>query len=518
MKRNGIILLLIVLFLIVLTVCFSFSGSSKTQKIETLDELNGKTVGIQLSTVFGEYLNSACPDAKIDYYGDGNSMFLAVIQGKLDAALSEKYSFRANQSAFPGIIELEEPIASCESCIAIGNTDKKLTLYNQINEFIAASREDGTIDELVSLWFTDYDSETCEVDKSGITGENGKLRIAIETSFEPFSFTSFGELKGYDIDFIYRFARAYGYEPEFMLLEFYTISAALSSGRADIGMDITPTDERAETMFFSDPYVSFDIIAVVYSEESLTEESNLIESFKNNFINTFISENRWTLFGKGLLITLLISVISAIIGSLAGFGAFILCYNGDYLANKTMSFLCKLFDGMPSVIFLMIVYYIVFNNIDISNIAVSIIAFSVMFCCTVYQIIRSGVGNIGIGQYEASRSQGFNSTETFYHVIFPQLCKSSLSDYSDAIGSLIKETSIVGFISVKDLTNMSDIIRGRTCNTFFSTIATAIIYYALVKLFSVLIKTIFSAISKKQSEDIVDDNSSFLENTDRGVQ
>ena len=106
----------------------------------------------------------------------------------------------------------------------------------------------------------------------------------------------------------------------------------------------------------------------------------------------------------------------------------------------------------------------------------------------VLDILTTSVSAIEKGQEEGARALGYNSTQTFFHVVLPQALRIAFPQIKSELVSLIKETSIVGYISISDLTRVSDIVRGRTYEAFFPLISTTIIYFALIGLILFVVK------------------------------
>jgi len=479
--KNGFILLGIIIALVLIVLFFSSGVTTKKVDIEKLSDLNGKKVGVQSATLYEEGLLEKAPDAKVVFYSDPFTMLMSLEQRKLDAAVIESVTFQVEKVNYPTLTLLEEVVSTIPICAGFGETDNTELLASQFEEFLEQSREDGTLEEMDEYWLSNY-SENCKVDKSGITGENGVIKIAVETSYEPYEYVSNGEYQGYDIDLAFRFARQYGYTPEIIGLDFDAIAPALTTGKYDIGLNLIAGEERSDVMKFSSPYTHTDIqVAIVDNNAVVSSDTNIFESIAESFNKTFIVEGRWKLFVQGLAVTLLICLISIIIGFILGVLAYMLCYDGDKLANVIMKVFCEIFGGLPSVVLLMIMYYVLLSKLTIGNVAVSVVTFSFMFTSCVFSVIRTGVEALGIGQYEAARAQGFDSKKTFFKIILPQVLINQLPTLQDEVGSLIKETSIVGYIAVTDLTKMSDVVRGRTYEPFFPLIVTAIIYYLLIK-------------------------------------
>ena len=156
-----------------------------------------------------------------------------------------------------------------------------------------------------------------------------------------------------------------------------------------------------------------------------------------------------------------------------------ICRNGNRVANLVTRFCLWLVQGMPMVVLLMVLYYIVFGNVVVSGIVVAVIGFTLTFGASVYGLLTMGVGAVDRGQYEAAYSQGYSNRRTFFRIILPQALPHVMPAYKGEIVGLIKATSIVGYIAVQDLTKMGDIIRSRTYEAFFPLIAVTIIYFVL---------------------------------------
>lgn len=139
----------------------------------------------------------------------------------------------------------------------------------------------------------------------------------------------------------------------------------------------------------------------------------------------------------------------------------------------------RLVQGTPVLVLLMILYYIVFGRSGLGGEVVAIIAFSVNFGVYASEIIRSGMDSVDAGQLEASAALGYNRRQTFFKILLPQAAVRFIPVLKGEFISMVKMTSIVGYVAVLDLTKVSDIIRSRTMEAFFPLIATAILYFVI---------------------------------------
>ena len=143
--------------------------------------------------------------------------------------------------------------------------------------------------------------------------------------------------------------------------------------------------------------------------------------------------------------------------------------------------------GTPSVLQLLIIYFVVFGSVNISKVLVAIIAFGINSGAYVAEVIRSGIMSIDKGQTEAGRSLGFTYAQTMIYIILPQALKNVLPALGNEVIVLLKETSICGYIALQDLTKGGDIIRSRTYDAFMPLIAVAFIYLIMVMLLQRLV-------------------------------
>ena len=136
----------------------------------------------------------------------------------------------------------------------------------------------------------------------------------------------------------------------------------------------------------------------------------------------------------------------------------------------------------------MIIYYVIFGTIDINGVLVGIIAFGLNSAAYVSEIIRSGINSINKGQMEASRALGFNYSQSMRYVIMPQAIKNILPALGNEFITLLKETSVAGYIGIIELTKASDIIASRTYDYFFPLIIVALIYLVMTYGLSKVVK------------------------------
>lgn len=225
---------------------------------------------------------------------------------------------------------------------------------------------------------------------------------------------------------------------------------------------------------------------------------SLIEDFQLNFIES----DRWLSMLKGLGETLKITFFAVLIGIIIG--VLIAAVRSTYDKNKEsmakkggigwflmriVNGICNLYltviRGTPVVVQLMIMYYIIFA-FSKNGIIIAILTFGINSGAYVAEIFRAGILSIDKGQFEAGRSLGFSYAKTMQHIILPQAFKSVLPTLCNEFIVLLKETSIAGYVGIADLSKVGETIRGRTFSAFMPLIAVALIYLALVLIFTFL--------------------------------
>ena len=217
------------------------------------------------------------------------------------------------------------------------------------------------------------------------------------------------------------------------------------------------------------------------------------EQFCSTFYLNFIEDDGWKYITVGLKNTLIITFFACLMGIVLGFlvGMVRSTYEKTHKL-KILNAVCKVYltviRGTPVVVQLMIIYFVVFGSVRISKVLVAVLAFGINSGAYVAEIFRSGIMSVDSGQLEAGRSLGFNYWQTMWYIIMPQAFKNVLPALCNEFISLLKETSVAGYIALQDLTKGGDIIRSRTYSAFMPLYAVALIYLTIVMIFTKLIQ------------------------------
>ena len=212
--------------------------------------------------------------------------------------------------------------------------------------------------------------------------------------------------------------------------------------------------------------------------------------------DSFITDNRWKYFTNGLGTTYVVSFFAVILGVVIGVLIAVVRSSADKLDRpplvvKILNVICKLYltviRGTPAMIQLLIMYYIVFGSVDVSKRLVAILTFGINSGAYVAEIIRSGIMSVDQGQFEAGRSLGLTYVQTMWYIIIPQAFKNVLPALGNEFITLLKETSICGYIALTDVTHGANTVRSQTYEPYMPLFAAALIYLVSVSVLSALI-------------------------------
>ena len=218
----------------------------------------------------------------------------------------------------------------------------------------------------------------------------------------------------------------------------------------------------------------------------LTGCTSLTESFTNNLI----VEDRYRMILDGLQVTLLITLCAAVLGTLLGGLVCWMRMSQRRWLQQVAKVYIEVMRGTPVLVLLMLMYYVVMAPLDATGIVVAIVTFAMNTAAYISEMLRTTIQGIDRGQTEAGLALGFTQRQTFFKIVLPQVVRKVMPVYQGEIVSLLKGTSIVGYIAVSDMTRASDLIRSRTFDAFFPLIVTAIIYFLMAWLIGLLLQSL----------------------------
>ena len=219
------------------------------------------------------------------------------------------------------------------------------------------------------------------------------------------------------------------------------------------------------------------------------------------FYQAFIEKDRWLQYLEGMGTTLLVTAMALAIGVILGVIVAVIRTAHDQqrpgsgnIIGKILfgivNWVCKIYvtviRGTPVTLQLMIMYFIILKTWR-NDLMIATVAFGINSGAYVAEIFRGGIMSIDNGQFEAGRSLGFNYVQTMLYIITPQVFKNVLPTLANEFITLLKETSVAGYVTVMDLTYAAGRIRGATFSPFMPLIGSAAIYLVLVMFFTWLV-------------------------------
>lgn len=436
------------IFILAILICLSVAGcgkddDSKPLAVESVEDLAGTTIGVQIGTtgaIYAEDFVAENPGTEVIRYNKGADAVQALKQQKIDAVLIDEQPALAFVEKNNELTIADEEFAMEEYAIGIAKENTEL-LY-QINDALEAIKVNGTMDEIVANYIGDEKGEHPYESPEGLTRGNGTLTMATNVAFPPYEYYEDKTAVGIDIDMMQAIADYLNMDLVVSDMEFDSVIIAVQSGKADVAAaGLTVTEDRLKNISFSESYTTAKQV-IIYNNGEKAEKMSLADKI----YQTFIEKNRWQYIPKGLANTLLITV----------------------------------FRGTPMVVQLLIMYYVVFAQTAVNPLIAAVIAFGLNSGAYLSEAIRSGIMAIEIGQFEAGRSMGFNYHETVRYIIMPQAIKVSLPAIFNEYIALLKESSIVGYIGLMDLTKAGDIIRSNTYEALVPLVSVALVYLVLV--------------------------------------
>ena len=472
---------------------------------QSLDELAGKRIGVVTGTIHDSLVQRRLPSAQIVYFTDTSNLLTALKSGKIDAFVWPKSGAIFMHYEDGDITWLDEHLLDADLGFIFPKTEEGRALNEGFSEYIHELRTSGELETLVEKWFGAEEAAKTIMDYSALPAINGTLRMATAGTQIPFTYVRDNTIVGFEVELAARFCAENGYCLQIDQMNFDGILASVQAGKCDFGGScLAITEERKESVDFSESHYAESVVFVVLDDPA-EKSGSFLDGIRLSFEKTFLRESRWKLFLQGIGTTMLITVLSILFGTALGFAVYMLCRNGSPVANTITRFFVWLVQGMPIVVLLMILYYIIFAKSSVSGTTVAVAGFTLVFGAAVYGMLLSGVGAVPRGQTEAAYALGYGNTKTFFRIILPQAIPHFLPAYKGEIVALIKATAIVGYIAVQDLTKMGDIVRGRTYEAFFPLIAIAVIYFILAAVLTSIVNRLEFLINprRRRKSDIL---------------
>lgn len=453
-----------------------------TPRFETLEDLQDRRVAVTTGSTYEQSLQKDFPEMQVMRIDTEADIIQALMSRKCDAGIFDSQIIRYHSQSINGIRTLDEPYSVSEIGAVFNKNNTRLR--DEFNEFLKSIKDDGTYDDIYDRWINK--GQSSEIPEIELPLDGEPIKASTILASPPMAFIKDGKMAGMDIELMIRFAQYVNRPIEFYDMNFSSIIPSIVSGSSDLSLCcLTISEERAKSVNFSDPYFFCESLITVYDPASVAmPEGNFLQSLKSSFTRNLIEEDRYKLILNGFKTTAWISLLATLLGTILGG---IICWMKmcrHQILKTIASAYISIMRGTPVLVLLMIMFYVVFTGSGISAVFISVLTFAMNFSAYVSEIFRSSIESIDRGQTEAGVSLGFNKFQTFVYIVLPQAFRQAIPVFKGEIISLVKMTSVVGYIAVQDLTKVGDIIRSRTFDAFFPLIVVAVLYFILAWIFS----------------------------------
>ena len=450
--------------------CLTSCGSRRehVEVPHSEEELSGFT----LATSVGSYYYSKYEkrsDVRLFLSDTEADAVMAVRLGQADIYVADEVVLTKEDQECLGMMLAFRGEESFDVAFAVqkGNT----VLVNQLNEFLASA----PLEQISAHWIDGTPVPELPA-ANEVASYAQPLRCICSCNLSPVCFIGEGGTwNGIDPDILRRFAQSIGRPIEIKYQNFTTAIVALQTGKADIISGfLFITEERQKAVDFSAPYFRCHPSYFMVDKAS-TARIGLSDRVRQNLI----VEKRWQLILHGLGVTVEITILSILLGTMLAIGVCVCRRNRRKWVRSAAELYEHLISGIPKLVLLLIMFYVVLADFGLNATAIAIVTFALCFSAETGTIFDTSISSVPRGQTEAGLSLGFTPLKTFTGIVLPQALSKGLPAFAGACVAILHETSIVGFIAIHDLTEISDLIRSRTFDAFIPFLIITVLYFLL---------------------------------------
>ena len=467
----------------------AFTACTEVQEsvtIESEEDFAGRRLGTLTGTIYEIQLDERT-DLEASIYGSLADGANALKNGKIDALIADECAFSESELRRIGLRKSFTLDTPYPTAFAFKKGDS--TLVNAYHDFFQELKASGEYDRMLAYWFgpDDPDPASYPVIESCTEGE--PFRYANTETQPPLAFYANGQWRGMEVELAQRFA-AYLKRP--FQIRFFEMSSRLLNlqmGMADmVGGCIFITDERSMQVDFSDPYFFMRPGCFVLDENALAAQGGLRTRAKSAVKQNFLVEQRWRMITNGLLTTLSLTLWSILFGSLLGLLLCAMALSRKRALTGFVNLYNAFMHGIPILVLLLVLFYVVLAGTGWNAEAIAVVALALNFSAAAGEVFKHSIESVPVGQIEASLALGFSKPHTFLNIVLPQAVRNGLPLFQGECISLLKETAIVGYIAVIDITRACDLIRARTFDAILPLLAVTAIYFVLAWIIGLLLK------------------------------
>ena len=447
---------LVFIFAVYLLCACSADKKADYSDVHDISDLKGHSVAVSMGSSY-DLMLSDMGGVELVHLGV-SELLLAVETGRAEFCIMDQIQAGMLNLADRGLeIKIRDIL---KGTAAAGFNKSDTLLQAEFNAYLRNLKETGEYDRWSERWMSRPDSmadEALLLTRQTAGAGNRVLKVGITINY-PYIFYKEGGLTGMELDLMNRFCLYAGYGTDFQVTDFSALIPALNSRKIDVIVShMRVTEERARKVLFSDPYLQGGGAAVCRSAKSVSAKlrKGPWDRLKSSWRRNLVEEKRWKLLASGLLVTLEISLYSILAAIVAGV------------------ILCRL---------LMIMFYVVFASVSVTALTVTVMSFGIYYGAYFSEVFRMGMESVDRGQWEAGLALGLGKFQTFLKVILPQALIRIIPVFKGEVITLIKTTSVVGYVAVIDLTKASDILRSTTLDALFPLLLVTLVYIVLSQL------------------------------------
>ena len=446
-----------------------------SRELHSEADLAGLKVGVAAGSAYDLRLSKR-DDITLMRYNTLSDELQALKQGQIDVIAKDNCSLTKGEMRRLGVRVAFFGNDSLPCGIPFRKSDR--AICDSLSHLIDSLAASGELERLVTRWRECDDPSETAMPDLGPQPHGKTLKVGVCLELAPIAYQVGDTWRGFEAEVIQRFGRYLGRPVDMQYYPFTSILPALQAGSIDLIIGgVYITEERQREMLFSSSYFS---ACTAYTVKDGTKAlASFGSRIKEMVHNNLVVESRWRYITSGLWETVKISICAILLGSLLGA---VVCWmrmsRRRWIAG-TASVYVNLMRGIPMLVFLMIMFYVVFAGTGLSGTFVAIVSFALVFAAYVSEMFRTAILAVGREQTEAGLALGFTKWQTARLIVAPQALRNVMPVYKGQVITLVKGTSIVGYIAIQDLTRAGDIIRTRTFDAFFPLLIVTVLYFLI---------------------------------------
>lgn len=501
---NSIQILLTVVVLAFFMILPAACGKYEKEKVlpETVEGFNSSnfTLAVVDGYIFSDLAEKYYPEAKIMHFDSRENAYKSVMIGNADGVIDDEPIIRAVMRGNDDYRLIDGYVEPADYAFIFTKNEEGEKLCREFSAYVESLRESGELQQLDDKWFGDRTDNKTSDSMSDLNGTNGTIRLVYDISNVPFSYMSAGKPVGYDIDLAIGFCREYGYTLEAGPSDFTAMLDGVADESFDMGCGaITVTGERAEKLYFSEADYSGGASICVRSRNG--EQESEVSYPGRSFYRTFIENDNYRLFLRGIGTTILITVLTVFAGTIMGCIMYILTQRADPIVRQLTKLTILIIRGVPVIMTIMFLYYVYYRDMYLGEIIAAVIGFTIVFSekvyCTIKECAEDEINDDLARNYRVE----YIDTGEFFAALYIRSGKVMWKSYRENVISLIKITPLAGYIAVYDMTRTVEYFRQNTFEFILPLTVMAIAYMLIIALVSLLMRDDNRPKVKKQVDE-----------------